>query len=92
MQGLTAFQFEVLAELHRHEPIHGLGVKQRLEERHDKYDGEVNHGRLYPNLDELVDAGLVEKTEADKRTNHYALTDAGVAALEDRVKTLGGSV
>ena len=48
------------------------------------YDDEVNHGRLYPNLDDLVEMGLVEKSELDKRTNQYALTDEGYQALLDQ--------
>jgi DNA-binding PadR family transcriptional regulator len=89
MQGLTAFQFELLAELHRHAPIHGLGLRETWQER---YGEGLNHSRLYINLDDLVDAGLVDKTEADKRTNHYALTDEGVGTLHDRVANLGGSL
>ncbi|USZ78744.1 PadR family transcriptional regulator (plasmid) [Halorussus vallis] len=50
---------------------YGLGIKADLEEY---YDEEVNHGRLYPNLDALVDAGLLEKSQLDRRTNEYALT------------------
>jgi DNA-binding PadR family transcriptional regulator len=45
----------------------------------------VNHGRLYPNLDDLVEMGLVEKSELDKRTNQYALTDEGYQALLDQL-------
>ncbi|ELZ20434.1 PadR family transcriptional regulator [Natrinema limicola JCM 13563] len=36
--------------------MYGLAIKRELE---DYYGTEVNHGRLYPNLDELVDLGLV---------------------------------
>ncbi|MFW6384929.1 MAG: PadR family transcriptional regulator, partial [Halodesulfurarchaeum sp.] len=31
----------------------------------------------------LVDVGFVEKSELDKRTNEYALTEAGVEAVLD---------
>jgi len=74
---LTAFQKNILAILAR-EPMYGLAIKRELEEY---YGEEVNHGRLYPNLDELVDVGLVEKSALDKRTNQYALTGDGVEAL-----------
>ncbi|TKX83790.1 PadR family transcriptional regulator, partial [Halorubrum sp. SS5] len=60
----------ILAE----EPMYGLAIKRELEAY---YGSEVNHGRLYPNLDDLVDDGLVEKSELDKRTNQYELTEAG---------------
>jgi DNA-binding PadR family transcriptional regulator len=74
---LTAFQKNILAVL-ANEPRYGLAVKSELE---DYYGEEVNHGRLYPNLDDLVNKGLVEKSELDKRTNQYALTDAGLDAV-----------
>ncbi len=74
---LTAFQYNILVILSR-EPMYGLAIKRELEAY---YDDEVNHGRLYPNLDELVEAGLLEKSELDKRTNQYALTDTGEDAV-----------
>ena len=48
------------------------------------YNQDVNHGRLYPNLDTLIDKGLVEKGEIDKRTNSYSLTPRGQRAIEAR--------
>ncbi|ELY97566.1 MULTISPECIES: PadR family transcriptional regulator [Natrialba] len=76
---LTAFQNNILVILAK-EPMYGLAIKRELE---DYYGTEVNHGRLYPNLDELVDLGLVEKSELDKRTNQYSLTDDGYDAVLD---------
>lgn len=78
-RNLTAFQQAILAVLVE-EPRYGLAIKEALE---DFYGEEVNHGRLYPNLDDLVAMGLVEKSELDKRTNEYALTDDGYAAIVD---------
>ncbi|WP_425490727.1 helix-turn-helix transcriptional regulator [Haloprofundus salilacus] len=57
------------------EARYGLGIKRELE---DYYSEDVNHGRLYPNLNDLVAMGLVEKTELDKRTNLYTATELGV--------------
>jgi DNA-binding PadR family transcriptional regulator len=74
---LTAFQKNILVIL-AEEPRYGLAIKRDLE---DYYDSEVNHGRLYPNLDDLVEMGLVEKSELDKRTNQYALTEKGHGAV-----------
>ena len=74
---LTAFQRNILTIL-AEEARYGLAIKEELEEY---YETEVNHGRLYPNLDDLVDLGLVEKSELDKRTNQYELTDDGVETL-----------
>jgi len=78
---LTAFQRNVLTVL-AEEPRYGLAIKRELEEY---YGGEVNHGRLYPNLDDLVEFGLVEKSELDKRTNQYELTDDGYQAVLDQL-------
>ena len=79
---LTAFQRNILIIL-AEEPMYGLAIKRELE---DYYSDEVNHGRLYPNLDELVDLGLVEKSELDKRTNQYELTDEGEEAVFDQLQ------
>jgi DNA-binding PadR family transcriptional regulator len=78
---LTAFQQNILTIL-AEEPRYGLAIKRELE---TYYESEVNHGRLYPNLDDLVEMGLVEKSELDKRTNQYALTDEGYQALLDQL-------
>lgn len=57
---------------------YGLAIKRQLEAW---YGVEVNHGRLYPNLDDVTEDGFVKVDDHDKRTNAYALTDDGVAAL-----------
>jgi DNA-binding PadR family transcriptional regulator len=49
---------------------------------------DINHGRLYPNLDELVDRGLIEKSELDKRTNEYSLSDAGEQLIIEHAERL----
>ena len=79
---LTAFQNNILTILAT-EPMYGLAIKRELEAY---YDSEVNHGRLYPNLDELVEDGLIEKSELDKRTNQYALTDDGYEVVIDQLE------
>lgn len=91
--GLTAFQLDCLravervAEKYQDEPPHGLALKADLEKYYEK---EINHGRLYPNLDDLVDADLVTKGEIDARTNSYRLTEEGTAILDERVGWFGG--
>lgn len=81
MQALTAFQRDLLITLAGMEEPHGLAVKEELEEY---YQSEINHGRLYPNLDELVEAGYLEKGEIDRRTNSYTITDSGKTLIEQR--------
>ncbi|WP_411714034.1 PadR family transcriptional regulator [Natronomonas sp.] len=78
---LTAFQQNVLTIL-AEDARYGLAIKRELE---TYYDSEVNHGRLYPNLDDLVEMGLVEKSELDKRTNEYGLTEEGLDAVLDQL-------
>ncbi|GAA0200444.1 PadR family transcriptional regulator [Haladaptatus pallidirubidus] len=82
---LTEFQLTtlgVIAELDAREgDCYGLAIKRRLE---DYYGEQVNHGRLYPNLDTLVQDGLVDKRPLDRRTNEYVLSDSGREALETR--------
>jgi DNA-binding PadR family transcriptional regulator len=79
---LTAFQQNILVILSE-EAMYGLAIKRELE---DFYGTEVNHGRLYPNLDDLVELDLVEKSELDKRTNQYELTEKGREAVLDSLE------
>jgi len=85
---LSAFQQNILTIL-AEEARYGLAIKRELEEY---YQSEVNHGRLYPNLDDLVEMGLVEKSELDKRTNQYALTEEGYQALLDQLEWQVGRI
>lgn len=60
----------------------GLMVKDELEEY---YDREVRHGRLYPNLDSLVEKGLIEKGQHDQRTNKYLMRESGRREIRARL-------
>ena len=82
MQELSAFQRDVLFIIAGSETPHGLAIKNELEQY---YSAAVNHGRLYPNLDELVDAGLLTKGEVDGRTNKYDLTPKAEQYLQRRL-------
>ena len=81
MDDLTGFQRDILYVTAGLDEPHGLAVKDELE---DYYESEIQHGRLYPNLDTLVEKGLIEKGEIDKRTNSYTLTEKGYEVLEQR--------
>jgi DNA-binding PadR family transcriptional regulator len=81
MFDLTGFQRDLLYVASGLDEPHGLGIKEELEQY---YDTEVHHGRLYPNLDTLVDKGLVEKSSQDKRTNIYNLTRRGKREIDAR--------
>jgi DNA-binding PadR family transcriptional regulator len=81
MHDLTGFQRDLLMVISGMERPHGLAIKEELEEYYQK---EIHHGRLYPNLDTLVEKGLVDKGEHDRRTNYYTVTRRGTREIEDR--------
>lgn len=81
MHDLTGFQRDILYVTAGLDEPHGLGIKEELE---TYYESEIQHGRLYPNLDTLVDEGYLEKGEIDKRTNSYTVTRRGHRLLESR--------
>lgn len=81
MFDLTGFQRDILYVIAGLDEPHGLAVKAELDEY---YEQEINHGRLYPNLDDLVEKGLLDKGELDKRTNVYMVTQRGTREIEAR--------
>ena len=81
MYDLTGFQRDCLYVIAGNEGPKGVAIKDELDRY---YETAVNHGRLYPNLDSLVEMGLVEKGKLDDRTNAYSLTDRGRRELEAR--------
>ena len=89
MRNMTAFQRDILCIIAGMDEPYGLAIKQELEEY---YESEVNHGRLYPNLDELIEQGVVKKGEYDKRTNCYTLTDDGQDAIEARLDWMADQI
>lgn len=81
MHDLTAFQRDLLYVIAGTDRPYGLEIKEALD---DYYEKEIQHGRLYPNLDTLVEKGLVEKGELDRRTNYYNLTRRGQREITAR--------
>jgi DNA-binding PadR family transcriptional regulator len=86
MYDLTGFQRDLLTVIAGLDHPHGLAVKDELE---DYYEKEIHHGRLYPNLDTLVEKGLVEKGELDRRTNSYSVTRRGQREITARIEWEG---
>ncbi|ADQ68573.1 PadR family transcriptional regulator [Halogeometricum borinquense] len=81
MYDLTGFQRDLLMVIAGLDEPHGLAVKDELEEY---YETKIHHGRLYPNLDTLVEKGLIEKGTIDQRTNYYTTTRRGRREINAR--------
>ena len=78
---LSAFQRDLLWALSHDDARKGISLKAELA---DYYSEELNHSRLYQNLDKLVDRDLVAKKARDNRTNEYRLTETARRALSAR--------
>jgi PadR family transcriptional regulator PadR len=81
MCDLTGFQRDALYAIAGHDEPKGVAIRDELD---NYYESEIRHGRLYPNLDELVAKGLVEKGERDQRTNYYEITQRGRREIDAR--------
>lgn len=86
---LTGFQRDALSVIAQATEPHGLAIKEQLE---GVYEQPVNHGRLYPNLDDLVEKGLVQKGTKDRRTNSYDITKRGERVLADYREFIGSGL
>lgn len=75
----SAFQRDLLRAIGQTDDATGTSVCRTLEMKYSDTDNFVtlNHSRLYQNLDKLVDAGLVQKTERNGRSHEYLLTASG---------------
>ena len=83
MYDLTGFQRDLMYTIAGLDEPHGLAIKDELE---GYYEKEIHHGRLYPNLDTLVEKGLIEKGQVDRRTNYYTLTRRGRREIDARTE------
>jgi DNA-binding PadR family transcriptional regulator len=80
MFDLTGFQRDLLYVIAGSDRPSGQTVKEKI----SNDVGEVNHGRLYPNLDTLVERNYVTKGQHDRRTNFYEISEKGLEAIEHR--------
>jgi len=81
MHELTGFQRDLLYCVAALNEPSGLEIGRELAEYSST---EVNHGRLYPNLNDLIEKGLLSKDKKDGRTNLYELTPLAIELLEER--------
>jgi DNA-binding PadR family transcriptional regulator len=77
---LTSFQRDILYVAMGSDQPSGQEIKDELEGELE----EITHGRLYPNLDTLVEKGYLEKGMLDRRTNFYSISEKGDRAVRER--------
>ena len=87
MVELTAFQWSLLQAASELVKPSGQTIKRHVDAS-PYHDEDMGHGRLYPNLEAIIEAGYVKKGEQDARTNYYEITDEGKDALETRAAYL----
>lgn len=78
---LSAFQRDILWILANEGGLKGVAISDKLE---SYYGEQVTHGQIYPNLDELVDTGLIKKVPRNRRTNEYCLAEEAHPVLSAR--------
>ena len=78
MYDLTGFQRDLRYVIAGVDEPDGPGTNEELGSDHD---GEVHHGRRYPNLDTPVQKGFVGKGSKDRRTNVYRRSRPSAAGL-----------
>ena len=80
---LTGFERDLIVEIYQMEQPSGQDIRWRLEAEHGEV---VTTTRLYSNLDDLVDYGLIDKGEQDFRTNYYEVTNDGRRLVEETAR------
>lgn len=88
---LSRFEVECLIAVAENPMGKGLDIKETLGSR---YGSQINHGRLYPNLDTLAEKGLIKKhsRHQDDRSNAYEITTKGVQTLQELEETIRGGI
>ena len=88
---MVGFDRDILMTLARSAPCNGRELLADLENLRNETIGDA---RLYPHLNELVDAGLVEKRENyhDNRSHEFRLADAGRHSLREHAQRLEGAI
>lgn len=81
MHELTGFQRDLLFVIAGLGEPSGIEIKDELD---GYYDQTIRHGRLYPNLDTLVEDGYLAQGKIDRRTNYYEVTEFGKEAIRER--------
>ena len=74
---------DLLVEIYQMDQPSGQDIRGRMKAEHNE---DVDHGRLYPNLNDLVDLGLLDKGEQNLRSNYYQITNDGQRLVEDTIR------
>lgn len=80
MEGVGSVERDILYILVSGDQMAGTAIGDELKKY---YGSDMSHGRIYPNLDRLVEKRLISRGQIDGRTNYYTLTDAGQAMIRD---------
>ena len=84
----TGFQRDALGSVAMRDGESGQSIRDDLTRWYGT-SVAVDNGRLYPNLDALVNNGLVEKGTLDRRTNSYTVTPEGYQLLKELLARYG---
>jgi DNA-binding PadR family transcriptional regulator len=76
----TAFQRDTLFVISGLDEPNGVEIRRELEQSQCR---SILPGRIYTNLDELVEDGLVRKHDLNGRSNTYRLTAEGERVLAE---------
>jgi len=80
---LNSSKRDLLVEIYQMDQPSGQDIRGRMKAEHNE---DVDHGRLYPNLNDLVDLGLLDKGEQNLRSNYYQITNDGQRLVEDTIR------
>ena len=80
---LNSSKRDLLVEIYQMDQPSGQDIRGRIEAEHGE---DVTHTRLYSNLNDLVDYGLIDKGEQNRRTNYYEVTNDGRRLVEDTAR------
>jgi DNA-binding PadR family transcriptional regulator len=80
---LTGFQRDLLFVLAGNDRVKGTEIMNTLRETQGR---ELLPSRVYTNLDDLVEKGLINKGRRDGRTNYYELTESGLGSVRRRLE------
>ena len=80
---LTGFERDLIVEIYQMDQPSGQSIRRRIEAEHGE---DVTSTRLYSNLNDLVDYGLIDKGEQNHRTNYYEVTNDGRRLVEETAR------